>query len=171
MSNSTKYLSYEGLSYFKNIIEGRYEKKGHTHSYVPIKSVIFTPAETAIGPADVLSKLGSGCAWDYAGNGYISKDTTGSIAIDLAGCSVIQLGNESAYTQLYITAPASTTTNSKTNEILFYNNHGSSYSPAWTRVLTNRNYSEYCATKTHTHDTLTPNEIDNMFRDDFGITF
>ena len=132
---------------------------GHTHDYVPIKSVVFTPAETAMGPADVLSKLGSGYAlgkgtWDYAGNGYISKDTTGSIAIDLAGCSVIQLGSSSEYTQLYITAPTSTTTHSKTNEILFYNNHGSDYSPAWTRVLTNRNYSEYCASTGHTHNYL-----------------
>lgn len=165
MSNSTKYLSYEGLSYFKNIIEGRYEKKGHTHSYVPTKTVTFTPAETAIGPAEVLSKLGSGYAlgkgtWDYAGNGYISKDTTGSIAIDLAGSSIIQFGGSSAYTQLYITAPASTTTNSKTNEMLFYNNHGSSYSPAWTRVLTNRNYSEYCASAGHTHNKLTIKGID-----------
>ena len=133
---------------------------GHTHDYVPIKSVVFTPAETAIGPADVLSKLGSGYAlgkgtWDYAGNGYISNGTTGSISIDLAGCSVIQFGNSRAYTQLYITAPTTSgTANAKPNEILFYNNHGSDYSPAWTRVLTNRNYSEYCASTGHTHNYL-----------------
>jgi hypothetical protein len=153
----------------------KYAAASHTHSYVPTKTVTFTPAETAIGPAEVLSKLGSGYAlgkgtWDYAGNGYISKDTTGSIAIDLAGSSIIQFGSSSAYTQLYITAPASSTTNSKTNEMLFYNNHGSGYSPAWTRVLTDRNYSEYCATKTHTHDTLTPEEVDTVFTQ-FGITF
>ena len=147
----------------KNV--GDYAAASHTHSYVPTKTVAFTPAETSIGPADVLSKLGSGYAlgkgtWDYAGNGYISKDTTGSIAIDLAGCSVIQLGGSSAYTQLYITAPASTTTNSKTNEILFYNNHGSNYSSAWTRVLTNRNYSEYCAPASHIHNKLTIQGID-----------
>ena len=152
-------LTYCNRGAFGTIVTkntGDYAKAGHTHDYVPIKYVTFTPANVAIGPADVLSKLGSGYAlgkgtWNYDGNGYISKDTTGSIAIDLAGCSVIQLGGSSAYTQLYITAPASTTTNSKTNEILFYNNHGSGYAPAWTRVLTNRNYSEYCASVGHTH--------------------
>jgi hypothetical protein len=32
--------------------------------------------------------------------------------------------------------------------MLFYNYHGDSYSPSWTRIITDRNYTSYTVTKT-----------------------
>jgi hypothetical protein len=62
----------------------------------------------------------------------------------MTGCSVLTFGNSSAYTQLFITAPTTSGVSSATaNDILFYQNHGDTYSPSWTRVLTNRNISSY----------------------------
>lgn len=112
-------------------------------------SIAFTPADTALTPDDVYTlidgttiKRGS---WSYSGNGYISNDITGVGTIDLAGTTVIQAANSGTqYTQLYLTPSTGSTTGCKTNEIFMYNNNGSSYSPSWTRVVTNRNYTDYC---------------------------
>lgn len=112
--------------------------------------IAFTPAETALTPDQVYALVGGTTikrgTWSYTGNGYISNDTTGVGAIDLAGTTVIQAdsGSSTAYTQLYLTPSTEGTTGCKTNEIFMYNNNGSGYSPSWTRILTNRNYTEYC---------------------------
>ena len=117
----------------------------HTHNYASIGNVVFTPANSELTSSEVLSLTGGWSikkgTWDYAGNGYIKAGNFGNI--DLAGTSIITIGNTGAYTQLYITAPTQSGHSGKTNEIFFYNNHGSSYSPGWTRVLTDRNYSSY----------------------------
>jgi hypothetical protein len=117
-------------------------------SLVTASSVVFTPANEELTSADVLTITGGWSmrkgTWDYAGNGYIKAGDFGNI--DLAGTSILTFGSSSAYTQLFITAPAQAGHSGKTNEIFFYNNHGSSYSPAWTRVLTNRNYNSYAPT-------------------------
>lgn len=39
MAQEVKYLSYSGLSHLKDVLEGRYEKKGHTHTYAGSDSV------------------------------------------------------------------------------------------------------------------------------------
>ena len=120
----------------------------HTHSYASIGTVAFTPANEELTAADVLAKTGNWSikkgTWDYSGNGYIKAGDFGNI--DLAGTSILTFGSSSAYTQLYITAPTQSGHSGKTNEIFFYNNHGSDYSPGWTRVLTNRNYIDYVNT-------------------------
>ena len=132
-----------------------YAASDHTHSsYAGKKNVAFTPAESALTTANVLTHTGGYSiakgTWDYAGNGYVVAGDFGNI--DLAGCSILTFGSSSAYTQLYITAPTQSGHSGKTNEIFFYNDHGSSYSPGWTRVLTNRNYGTYAAAKNHDHD-------------------
>ena len=79
----------------------------------------------------------------YERNGYTTAtkpNGTTMVNLDLAGASILTFGASSAYTQLFITAPAQSGHSGITNEMLFYQNHGSSYSPGWTRVLTNRNY-------------------------------
>lgn len=109
----------------------------------------FTPANTALTPDQVYALVGGTTirrgTWSYADNGYISNDTTGVGTIDLAGTTVIQAdgGSSTAYTQLYLTPSTGNTTGYKPNEIFMYNNNGSSYNPSWTRVLTNRNYTDY----------------------------
>lgn len=124
-------------------------------------SITFTPAETALTMANVRTLIGDGSqirkgSWAYTSNGYIAKGSTTTsqcpfFAIDLAGTTVIQAVNSAdVYTQIYITAPAVSTTNAVANEIVFYNDHGSAYAPAWTRVLTNRNYNSYAPTLTGT---------------------
>lgn len=117
----------------------------HTHSYANIGFVTFTPANGELTPAQVLALTGGWSikkgSWYFAGNGYIAAGSFGNI--DLAGTSVLTFGDSNAYTQLYITAPAQSGHSGKTNEIFFYNNHGSDYSPGWTRVITNRNYTDY----------------------------
>lgn len=120
----------------------------HTHSYVPYGAVVFTPANTELTNSEVLSLTGAWSmkkgTWNYAGNGYIVAGDFGNI--DLAGTSVLTFGNSSAYTQLFITAPKESGHSGKTNEMFFYNDHGSDYSPGWTRVLTDRNYESYVNT-------------------------
>lgn len=126
--------------------------EGHTHSYASIGTVAFTPANGELTAADVLAKTGNWSikkgTWDYSGNGYIKAGDFGNI--DLAGTSILTFGTSSAYTQLYITAPTQSGHSGKTNEIFFYNDHsngdGVSYSPGWTRVITNRNYTDYVNT-------------------------
>jgi hypothetical protein len=83
-------------------------------------------------------------SWSYTNNGYIAAGDFGNI--DLAGTSVLTFGSSSAYTQLYITAPTQSGHSGKTNEIFFYNDHGADYKPDWTRVITNRNYTDYVNT-------------------------
>lgn len=78
--------------------------------------------------------------WAYANNGYIETEWG---KMELAGSSILSFGTSSAYTQLFISAPSSSRGDGLTNEMMFYNNHGSTYSPGWTRVLTNRNYTDY----------------------------
>ena len=125
---------------------GDYAPATHTHDqYLACGRVAFTPAETALTSEEVLSKTGGWSlrkgTWDYAGNGYITSSFGN---IDLAGTSILTFGDSNTYTQLFITAPAQSGHNGITNEMIFYNNHGSSYAPAWTRVLTNWNYQHYC---------------------------
>lgn len=112
-------------------------------------TISFTPAETALTPDDVYTLVGGTTikrgTWYYAGNGYISNDTTGVGTIHLAGTTVIQAdGASNTYTQLYLTPSTEGISGAKCNEIIMYNNNGSNYKPSWTRVLTNRNYAEYC---------------------------
>lgn len=113
------------------------------------KAIAFTPAETALTPDEVYALVDGTTikrgTWSYAGNGYISNDTTGVGTIDLAGVTVIQAdaGSSNQYTQLYLTSSTGSTEGYKPNEIFMYNKN-SGYSPSWTRVLTNRNYTEYC---------------------------
>ena len=132
--------------------DSAYAAKSHTHSYVSYGTVSFTPKNEAITPAAVLALTGNWSlkkgTWDYSSNGYVTSDFGN---IDLAGTSVLTFGTSSAYTQLYITAPTQSGHSGITNEMLFYNDHGSSFSPGWTRVITNRNYTSYCAKASHTH--------------------
>lgn len=112
-------------------------------------TVAFTPAETALTPDEVYALVGGTTikrgTWSYAGNGHISNDTTGVGTIDLAGATVIQAdaGSSNQYTQLYLTSSTGSAEGYKPNEIFMYNKNAG-YSPSWTRVLTNRNYTDYC---------------------------
>lgn len=87
-------------------------------------------------------------SWDYANNGYVSTDT--GVNIPLAGTAIFQWGaSDINKTQLYITPyNNSKVSNPAVNEMLFYTSNGSSYTSAWTRVLTHRNYTDYTVTKT-----------------------
>ena len=118
----------------------------HDGSYVKALRKNFTPAETKLTSANLLAITGGQSLnktdWSYAGNGYIETDFGN---IDLAGSSLITFGDSeiNGYTQLFITAPTASGHSGITNEMIFYNNHGVAYYPAWTRVLTNRNYNSY----------------------------
>lgn len=87
-------------------------------------------------------------SWDYSGNGYVSTDT--GVNIPLAGTAIFQWGaSDTNKTQLYITPHNNSgVSNPAANEMLFYTSNGSNYTPAWTRVLTHRNYTNYTVTKT-----------------------
>lgn len=87
-------------------------------------------------------------SWAYANNGYVSTDT--GVNIPLAGTAIFQWGaSDKNKTQLYITPHNNSgVSNPATNEMLFYTSNGSGYTSAWTRVLTNRNYTNYTVTKT-----------------------
>lgn len=87
-------------------------------------------------------------SWVYANNGYVSTDT--GVNIPLAGTAIFQWGaSNTNKTQLYITPyNNSGVSNPAVNEMLFYTSNGSSYTSAWTRVLTHRNYTNYTVTKT-----------------------
>ena len=87
-------------------------------------------------------------SWDYANNGYVSTDT--GVNIPLAGTAIFQWGaSDTNKTQLYITPHNNSgVSNPAVNEMLFYTSNGSSYTSAWTRVLTHRNYTNYTVTKT-----------------------
>lgn len=87
-------------------------------------------------------------SWAYANNGYVSTDT--GVNIPLAGTAIFQWGaSDTNKTQLYITPyNNSGVSNPAVNEMLFYTSNGSGYTSAWTRVLTNRNYTIYTVTKT-----------------------
>lgn len=87
-------------------------------------------------------------SWAYANNGYVSTDT--GVNIPLAGTAIFQWGaSDTNKTQLYITPyNNSGVSNPAVNEMLFYTSNGSSYTSAWTRVLTHRNYTNYTVTKT-----------------------
>ncbi len=87
-------------------------------------------------------------SWAYANNGYVSTDT--GVNIPLAGTAIFQWGaSNTNKTQLYITPHNNSgVSNPAANEMLFYTSNGSSYTSAWTRVLTHRNYTNYTVTKT-----------------------
>lgn len=87
-------------------------------------------------------------SWAYANNGYVSTDT--GVNIPLAGTAIFQWGaSDTNKTQLYITPHNNLgVSNPAANEMLFYTSNGSGYTSAWTRVLTNRNYTIYTVTKT-----------------------
>lgn len=87
-------------------------------------------------------------SWAYANNGYVSTDT--GVNIPLAGTAIFQWGaSDTNKTQLYITPHNNLgVSNPAANEMLFYTSNGSSYTSAWTRVLTHRNYTNYTVTKT-----------------------
>ena len=87
-------------------------------------------------------------SWSYANNGYVSTDV--GVNIPLAGTAIFQWGaSDTNKTQLYITPyDNSEVSNPAVSEMLFYTSNGSGYTPAWTRVLTNRNYTKYTVTKT-----------------------
>ena len=87
-------------------------------------------------------------SWAYANNGYVTTDT--GVNIPLAGTAVFQWGaSDTNKTQLFITPyNNSGVSNPAANEMLFYTSNGSSYTSAWTRVLTHRNYTAYTVTKT-----------------------
>lgn len=82
-------------------------------------------------------------SWAYANNGYVSTDT--GVNIPLAGTAIFQWGaSDTNKTQLYITPHNNSgVSNPAANEMLFYTSNGSSYTSAWTRVLTHRNYTAY----------------------------
>ena len=125
----------------------------HTHNYAGKANTAFTSDNGELTAANVLSHTGGFSiakgTWDYARNGYIKAGNFGNI--DLAGCSILTFGSGSVFTQLYITASTQSGHSGLTNEMFFYNDHGSGYSPGWTRILTDRNYGSYCAAKSHTH--------------------
>lgn len=104
--------------------------------------------DSAQSITDLIAKTGGWTlvrgSWSYANNGHIWVDDFGG-NINLAGATILTTGtnNWSGYTHLFITSPTSDVSNALTNEMLFYVNNGSNYSPSWTRVLTNRNYSSY----------------------------
>lgn len=102
-----------------------------------------TPAGSEITNAKIGELIGyqaiNKSTWVYANNGYI-KTEWGNM--ELAGSSILSFGTSSAYTQLFISAPSSSRGDGLINEMMFYNNHGSTYSPGWTRVVTNRNYTK-----------------------------
>lgn len=87
-------------------------------------------------------------SWAYANNGYITTDT--GVNIPLAGTAIFQWGaSDTNKTQLFITPiNNSGVSNPAVNEMLFYTSNGSEYSSGWSRVLTNRNYTNYTVTKT-----------------------
>lgn len=101
-----------------------------------------TPAGSEITNTNIGELIGyqaiNKSTWVYANNGYI-KTEWGNM--ELAGSSILSFGTSGAYTQLFISAPSSSRGEGLINEMMFYNNHGSTYSPGWTRVITNRNYS------------------------------
>lgn len=87
-------------------------------------------------------------SWAYANNGYITTDT--GVNIPLAGTAIFQWGaSDTNKTQLFITPMNNSgVSNPAVNEMLFYTSNGSEYSSGWSRVLTNRNYTNYTVTKT-----------------------
>lgn len=138
---------------FNGNLSGHATSAGHLTS-----SIVFTPAETALTPANVKALIGAGSqirkgSWSYAGNGYIASGTTATSAcpygaIDLAGTTVIQSETGSQYTQIYITPPTASTSGAIKGEMLYYIDQGTDYSPTWYRVLTDKNYTAYAADRT-----------------------
>ena len=139
---------------------------GNASTATELKAPItFTPAETALTPANVKSLIGTGSqirkgSWSYAGNGYIANGSTATSqcpfgAIDLAGTTVIQSTTGTEYTQIYITPPTANTSGAIKGEMIYYIDQGSGYSPTWYRVLTNNNYTSYTVKKDGTGATGT----------------
>ena len=131
---------------------------GNASTATELKAPItFTPAETALTPANVKSLIGTGSqirkgSWSYAGNGYIANGSTATSqcpfgAIDLAGTTVIQSTTGTEYTQIYITPPTANTSGAIKGEMIYYIDQGSGYYPTWYRVLTNNNYTAYTVKK------------------------
>ena len=129
-------------------IDGRYVggNKSASHGSSGKAYTADTYSSTFVNKAFVaFAERGS---WDYANNGYVSTDI--GVNIPLAGTAIFQWGASDANkTQLYITPyNNSGVSNPAANEMLFYTSNGSSYTSAWTRVLTHRNYTNYTVTKT-----------------------
>lgn len=162
--------SYKWKSMYATTFYGALSGHATSAGYLTT-SITFTPADSALTPENVRALIGSGSqirrgSWSYAGNGYIASGTTAASAcpfgaIDLAGTTVIQANNSSsAFTQIYITPPTASTSGAIKGEMLYYVDNGSSYTPTWYRVLTDKNYTAYAADRT---------AITNITRD--GTTF
>ena len=129
-------------------IDGRYVggNKTANHGSYGTAYTADTYSSTFVNKAFVaFAERGS---WAYANNGYVSTDT--GVNIPLAGTAIFQWGaSDTNKTQLYITPYNNLgVSNPAANEMLFYTSNGSGYNPAWTRVLTHRNYTAYTVTKT-----------------------
>lgn len=129
-------------------IDGRYVggNKTANHGSAGTAYTADTYSSTFVNKAFVaFAERGS---WAYANNGYVSTDT--GVNIPLAGTAIFQWGaSDTNKTQLYITPYNNAgVSNPAANEMLFYTSNGSSYTSAWTRVLTHRNYTNYTVTKT-----------------------
>lgn len=89
-------------------------------------------------------------SWNYASNGYID---TGVGIIHLAGTMVVAVNDTAHGSALFITPSTSypqTGTGAK-NEMFFFTQNGnnSDYPDAWTRVVTNRNFTDVIGTTTY----------------------
>ena len=129
-------------------IDGRYVggNKTASHGSSGTAYTADTYSSTFVNKAFVaFAERGS---WAYAQNGYVSTDT--GVNIPLAGTAIFQWGaSDTNKTQLYITPHNNSgVSNPAADEMLFYTSNGSAYTPAWTRVLTHRNYTNYTVTKT-----------------------
>jgi hypothetical protein len=112
-------------------------------NFLPSTNKDLTPAGSEIANTKIGEIIGyqaiNKSTLVYANNGYIKTDWG---KMELAGSSILSFGTSGAYTQLFISAPSSSRGDGLTNEMMFYNNHGSDYYPEWTRVVTNRNYTK-----------------------------
>lgn len=126
-------------------------------SYARAQSISHGSSSTAYTPQTYVSNYANSGyfmadrgSWYHVGNGYITSDFGN---IHLSGTAVATWRySDTVFTQLYIT-PYYNTASTLYNEMLFYTYQGTDASPAWTRVLTNRNYTSMLNSKYVTLDT------------------
>ena len=146
-------------NYIKGKLDSVYSATDHTHSnYVQFAIRAHDSSSAAYtGPTYISTYVGGKAlidrgSWAYANNGYVD---TGDGVIPLAGTMVITIngGTSNKYGSAIFVTPSTASTPSGTtalkNEMWFFTQNGntSSYPDAWTRVLTNRNYTSYTVKK------------------------
>lgn len=145
MAQEVKYLSYDGLSHLKDILEGRYEKKGHSHSYLPLAGGTMTGtinSQSIIPKTNTTYNLGSTAnQFNVVYTRYIDTVSGYNLRLRAAGTEHINMLGGNVNVTANIIPTASNTYNLGSSAVKYANAYATTFTGnlkgAMTSIVTN----------------------------------